>query len=150
MNPIIGLFFDILILAALGSTLFYCFRLSRQFNQMQSDKKAFEILIHNMNIASARAEAAIKSIKESAIGGSEALQGRINKSRSLIDELEIMLEAGDSLATRLEVLAKKSRIATMSNSIEELESEEKNGRLEIKPRTKAEQELLEAVKANKK
>jgi hypothetical protein len=138
MSQFISLFFDIVILAALGAIIFYCLRLSRQFNRLQADRKAFETLIQSLNVASARAEAAIRAIKEAAIGSGDALQDRINKSRALSDELEIMIQAGDSLANRLQTLAEKSRRAHVAIN--------ENPQTERQPRTRAERELLEAVK----
>ena len=137
MNPFVGLFFDIVILIALGVTIFYCLRLSRQFNQMRADRRAFETLIQSLNLASARAEASIKAFKETAVGNGDILQDKINKSRALSDELEIMIQAGDSLADRLQSLAEKSRKATTGDTEP----------AEMQPRTRAEKELLEAIKA---
>jgi hypothetical protein len=147
MSPFIGLFLNILILAALGVTIFYCLRLSRQFEQVRADRKAFETLIQALNFASARAEASIQSFKEMASGNGDALQDKINKSKAMAEELEIMVQAGDSLADRLQALAEKSRKASTDtpNPSETKQPETKQS--EIQPRTRAEKELLEAVKA---
>ncbi len=140
MSPFINLFFDIALLTALGVTVFYCFRLSRQFTQMRADRKAFEILIQSLNIASAKADASIKSFRETAVGSGDSLQEKINRSRALSDELEIMIQAGDDLANRLQSLAEKSRkVVTNKNSIEA-------SKLDIQPRTRAEKDLLEVIR----
>ncbi|MCK4946729.1 MAG: hypothetical protein KAS59_10800 [Alphaproteobacteria bacterium] len=140
MSPFINLFFDIALLTALGVTIFYCFRLSRQFTQMRADRKAFEILIQSLNVASAKADASIKSFRETAVGSGDSLQEKINRSRALSDELEIMIQAGDDLANRLQSLAEKSRkVVTNKNSIEA-------SKLDIQPRTRAEKNLLEAIR----
>ena len=158
MSAFIGLFLNILILAALGVTIFYCLRLSRQFNQMRADRKAFETLIQSLNFASARAEASIQSFKEVAVGNGDILQDKINKSRAMAEELEIMIQAGDSLADRLQMLAEKSRKASAdtsnSSDIKQPETQQKHSpaaetkhSLAAEPRTRAEKELLDAVKA---
>ncbi|MCK5556343.1 MAG: hypothetical protein KAI76_08900 [Alphaproteobacteria bacterium] len=140
MSPFINLFFDIALLTALGVTVFYCFRLSRQFTQMRADRKAFEILIQSLNVASAKADASIKSFRETAVGSGDSLQEKINRSRALSDELEIMIQAGDDLANRLQSLAEKSRkVVTNKNSIEA-------SKLDIQPRTRAEKDLLEVIR----
>ncbi len=139
MSPSVSLFVNIVILAALAVTIFYCLRLSRQFNQMRADRKAFETLIQSLNLASSRAEASIRSFKETAVGNGDILQDKINKSRALSDELEIMIQAGDSLADRLQALAEKSRRAATDTS--------PAPSAEIQPRTRAEKELLDAIKA---
>lgn len=144
MNPLVGLFFDILILAALGVTIFYCLRLTKQFDQMKADRKAFDDLIKALNFASQRAEGSIQAFKEMATGGSDVLQEKINKARGLADELEIMIQAGDSLADRLQALAEKSRKASTDTA--PLESQPRDNQTGV-PRTRAEKELLEALKA---
>ena len=150
MSPIVGLLLNILILAALCVTIFYCLRLSRQFNQMRADRKAFETLIQSLNFASARAEASIQSFKEVAVGNGDILQDKINKSRAMAEELEIMIQAGDSLADRLQALAEKSRKgsaeAPAAAETKPLAAEQRHS-LAAEPRTRAEKELLEAVKA---
>src|SRR4051812_13462455 len=142
MNPMVGLSFDILILAALGVTIFYCLRLTKQFDQMKADRKAFDDLIKALNFAAQRAEGSIQAFKEMATGGGDVLQEKINKARGLADELEIMIQAGDSLADRLQSLAEKSRKASADAPAE---PQQKSSAPE--PRTRAEKELLEAIRA---
>ena len=147
MSPVVGLLLNILILAALGVTIFYCLRLSRQFDQMRADRKVFETLIQGLNAASARAEASIKSFKEVAVGNGDILQDKINKSRAMADELEIMIQAGDSLADRLQGLAEKSRRASTDAPGQPEAKQPEKHPLAAEPRTRAEKELLDAVKA---
>jgi hypothetical protein len=150
MSPVIGLLLNILILAALGVTIFYCLRLSRQFTEMRADRKIFETLIQALNLASARAEASIRSFKEMAAGNGDLLQDKLNKSKAMAEELEIMIQAGDSLADRLQSLAEKGGKAAAENSRKaaaDTSSAPEARQSEIQPRTRAEKELLEAVKA---
>ena len=102
MGAYAGLVFDIVILVALGATIFYARKLSAQFSAMKDDRRAMEQLIAALNTASSRAEAAIKSLKEAATTGGDSLQEKINAARGLSDELEIMVQAGDNLAERLQ------------------------------------------------
>jgi len=140
MSPFVGLLFDIVIVAALGVTIFYCRHLSRQFNEMQSNRKAFETLIQSLNTASSRAETVIRSLKEAAIGSGDALQEKSGRARALADELEIMIQAGDNLANRLQSMAEKGRRANAADGSVPPETE-------AQPRSRAEKELLEALKA---
>lgn len=135
-----GIFFDILILAALAGTIFYSFRLSRQFNDLRADRKAFEQLIQALNVAASRAEGAVHGLKEAVKGSADQVQDKINTARVLTDELDIMIQAGDNLAERLQATAEKSRSAVMH--------EEPRGK--DQPRTRAERELMEALKAKQK
>ncbi|MFH1158856.1 MAG: DUF6468 domain-containing protein [Pseudomonadota bacterium] len=141
MSPVVNLFFDIALLTVLGVTVFYCFRLSRQFTLMRADRTAFETLIRSLNVASAKADASIRSFRETAVGSGDALQDKINRSRALSDELEIMIQAGDNLANRLQSLAEKSRRAVTGEDGAEATKPD------IQPRTRAEKDLLEALKA---
>jgi hypothetical protein len=162
MSSVTGLLLNILILAALGVAIFYCVRLSKQLNQVRAERKAFETLIQSLNFASARAEGSIQSFKEVATGNGDILQDKINKARAMVDELEIMIQAGDSLADRLQNLAEKSRrvsgaIAPESNlgrgapvdssQQETRQPEVQSKPLAAEPRTRAEKELLDAIKA---
>lgn len=147
MNPMVGLIFDVVILAALGATIMYARRLSEQFNKMQADKQAFEQLIAALNLASSRAEGAIKALKEAVLQGGDQLQDKVNKARALSDELEIMIQAGDNLAERLSGAAENSRkkpqAPTLSSRADMVEDDDATPQ----PRTRAEKELLEALKA---
>lgn len=145
MSAYTGLFFDIVILAALAATIFYAHRLSKQFQAMQADRKAFEQLIANLNIAASRAEAATKALKEAVQQGGDQLQDKINKARELSDELEIMVQAGDNLAERLQELATGSRKAAVKPDAPEAPAAPGNDMPQ--PRSRAEKELLEALKA---
>ena len=143
---------DTLTLAACGAAIFYCIRLSRQFERMRADRRSFELLIQSLNTAADRAADAIKAFKDMAEGEGDALQERINKSRAMANELEIVIAAGDSLADRLESLAEKSAKTAAepqrNPAVEKTSAPEKAiSAPEARPRTRAEKELLEAVKA---
>ena len=135
----LGIVMDVVIIGALGFAIFHALRLQKQFDRMQADKKAFEALIAALNMAASRAEAAIKALKDAAGGTGDTLQQKINAARGLSEELGIVIQAGDNLAERLTVLAGKSAAAHAQESPVE----------ELQPRTKAEKELMEAVKARR-
>jgi len=142
MNSILSLIFDIAIFAALAVVIYYCIRLSRQFTQMSEDKKAFDNLFKSMNVASSRAESAIKSMKEVVSIESSVLQDKINKGKGLTEELEIIIQAGDSLANRLEELSSKH--SKTSHGRKHDDEDENNFK------TQAEKNLMEAVRAKHK
>ncbi len=149
MSAWITLALDLVILTALGATIFHALRLSRQFQQMQVDRKAFETLIAALNVASSRAEAAIQSLKTTSIESGDRLQEKINRARALAEELEIIVQAGDSLAGRLESLAEKSRKSTTSTAApaEMADSPAAAEKTALQPRSRAEKDLLDAIKA---
>lgn len=136
MENATAMIIDLVILAALGATMYRAWQLSRQFEALQADRKAFEQMIQSLNLAASRAEAAIRGMKEAAAEAGDRLQDRINKARALSDELEIMVQAGDNLAERLNKLAEGGRKA--ASPAEEPATA---------PRTRAEKELMDALKA---
>lgn len=152
MSPYVGLTFDIIILVALAATMWRAVTLSRQFERMQADRKAFEQLIQALNLAASRAEGAIRAIKDSAIESGGVLQDKVTKARGISDELEIMIQAGDNLAERLQALAEKSgRAVGADRAMPEKETAATaDSKLAAQPRTRAEKELFDALKAKQK
>lgn len=145
----IAITIDVLILAALAATIFYAAKLSRYFSTLKSDQADMQKLVKSLDLAAGRAETAVKALKETAVLSGGQLQEQIGKGRGLFDELALMIEAGDNLANRLQSVAEKSRKAatpapTAPAPISEQDPLPKDG-----PRTKAERELAEAVRAGK-
>lgn len=145
MTPYLNLAFDVVVVIALGVTIFYAVRLSSQFSRIQSDRQAFEKLIQALNIASERSEYAIRSLKEAATENGDRLQEKVNAARALTEELEIMIHAGDNLAERLQKIAEQSRKTVVSSSGVEL-TDEIIREPASQPRTRAEKDLLEALR----
>ena len=159
MSPIISLVFDVLIFGLLSVTIFYCIKLSRQFSDIEKSKIAFENLIKSMNFASARAEAAIQDLKKTVNEEGSILQEKINKALGIESELEIIIQAGDSLADRLEQASSNrgSKVdPDITNFIEEDNLPDDSvasfveDNLEDEYKTQAEIDLLEAVRRRQK
>ena len=153
-----ALIIDVILLLLLCVTLFFGIRLSRQFSEIKADQQRMAALVRDLNAASDKAASAVENMKNTAVVTSETLQGQISKGQALFDELEIMVEAGDSLAERLQNIAAKSRrtVEGTDKSATSLKggskkkttsSAEKNESKDAKARTRAEKELLDALKA---
>jgi len=110
---------------------------------MSEDKKAFDNLIKSMNIASSRVESAIKSLKEAVSVEGTLLQDKINKGKGLTEELEIIIQAGDSLANRIEELSSENSKTSHGKKYEDDEDKDNF-------KTQAEKNLMEAVRAKHK
>lgn len=136
-----GLVLDILLLGALAAAMHRAWILSRQFEQVKADRAAFEQLISALNIAAGRAEEAIEGLRAATTAAGDSLQSKVNAARALEGELEIMLQAGDSLAERLQAAAEKSRGAAAPSAPEIPAAKTPE------PRTRAEKELLDALRA---
>lgn len=154
MSVYVSLILDVIMLGVLGATIFYARRLSKQFNEMKADRKAFEKLIEAINNATSRADAATRSLREAAQQSGDKLQEKINAARGLADELEIIVQAGDHLAERLETLARRNP-SPSRDVIEDAPAVERHPvdkpvaerPAASQPRTRAEKELLEALRA---
>ena len=143
----VAMILDVVVLIGLVATIFYAVRLSRQFEVLQKDKGQLDLLIQNLSNATNRADIAVKNMRDTAIDTGENLQSKINTSRALFDELEIMIEAGDNLADRLQNLAEKGRKASTKPSKNKAAASKKTG---DENHSRAEKELLAALKANQK
>lgn len=140
--PSLGLVLDILLLGALGAAMHRAWILSRQFEQVKADRAAFEQLISALNIAAGRAEEAIDGLRAATTAAGDSLQSKVNAARALEGELEIVLQAGDSLAERLQAAAEKSRGGA-------LPAPEVPAAKTPEPRTRAEKELLDALRTKR-
>lgn len=141
-----GLVLDIILLGALGAAMHRAWLLSKQFEQVKADRAAFEQLISALNIAVGRASEAIDGLKAATGDAGDALQSKVNAARALQGELEIMLQAGDSLAERLESAAEKSRVSSTAAPAAEPPSARPAVPKTPEPRTRAEKELLDALR----
>lgn len=148
MSGYVSLFFDVILLAAFAATIFFSLRLSRQFASMQADRKAFEALIQALGTAAGKSEAAVGALKTTAIESADILQEKINSGRDLAAELEIMIQAGDNLADRLQSAAEKGARAR-PDAVPSGDAPLKTA--DAPPvKSRAERELIEALKAKQK
>lgn len=144
--PSLGLIMDIVLLGALGVAIHRAWMLSKQFEKTRADRAAFEQLISALNIAAGRAEEAIDGLKAAVNDAGDGLQSKVNTARALQAELEIMLQAGDNLAERLQALAEKGRIQHAAPAAHETPA----AAPATAPRTRAEKELLDALRDKSK
>ncbi|NCC22509.1 MAG: hypothetical protein EOM26_08605 [Alphaproteobacteria bacterium] len=105
MIEFLGLALDILIVALLAATIFYSIRLSANLKIFRESRGQIANLLEDLSNNIAHAEQAIAGLRETARDGGKELQDTIDKGRALSDELQLVTEAGDNLARRLEKLA---------------------------------------------
>ena len=104
-----GLFLDLIVIVLLGATIFYAMRLTRYLEQFRSNRSDMERLIRDLSMQITRAQEGIGTLDTLAKESSDELRGLLNKGRAMTDELQLITEAGDSLATRLEQLSMRAR-----------------------------------------
>jgi hypothetical protein len=111
---ILGLALDIAVLIGLGFTIFYCLRLSRSMNNFRQHRQDMGVLINDLSKNIDEALRAIDGLKIAGDRSGRDLQKIISESKSVSRELQEINEAGNSLASRLENLAGKSRASSQS------------------------------------
>ncbi len=108
-ESLLGIFLDITILICLGVSIFYAFRLSKSLSNFKSYREEFLKLIQDVSSSITDAQNAVESLKAASQQSGAHLQDLIDDSTQLADELQLMNEAGNNLAKRLEGLAERNR-----------------------------------------
>ncbi|MCD8570268.1 MAG: DUF6468 domain-containing protein [Alphaproteobacteria bacterium] len=109
MDISLSLIMDVIVLAALAVTIYYAVRLSRSLSVFRQYRHEFSNVLAQLSKNIDQANAAILGMKEASRSSGEHLQELIDQARLLTDELNLINQAGDSLAGRLENLAEKNR-----------------------------------------
>ena len=100
---------DILIAILLAATIFYAVRLTFHLRNFRQNRRELDKLINNLNSEIDTAHKAIEGLRTTSQEAGEDLQDKISKAQGLSEELQLMNEAGDNLAARLEKLAERNR-----------------------------------------
>lgn len=99
---------DILIVVLLVATIIYAARLSLYLKRFRDSKSDLENIITDLSRQIEKADKAIRNMHDAAEKGGNELQKRMDRANAMFDELQMVVEAGDALATRLEKLAVRS------------------------------------------
>ena len=97
-----GFILDGVVAALLAATITYCFILYRRLNVLREASAEMRQVLAGFNAATARAQSGVAVLKQLSGDSAGALQDRIEKARSLSDELQFMTEAAAHAAERLE------------------------------------------------
>lgn len=108
-SGVFGLVLDIVVIAMLGVTIFYALRLSRHLETFRSNRADMQTLIRELGSQITKAQEGIGALDDMSRERGDELRRLVAKAQGLLDELHLMTESGDSLATRLEGLATKNR-----------------------------------------
>lgn len=104
-STILSLILDLSILACLGGTIFYAFRLTNALSNFRDHRKDLQGLITDLTENVDRAVQATEILKATSMNAGQDLQGTINEAKALSSELQEINEVGNNLAKRLEGLA---------------------------------------------
>jgi hypothetical protein len=102
MNISFPLILDILIVILLSATIGFAIVLNRRLSRLRDNKSELDDLVKGFADAAGRAEVSVAGMKDTAAKSAEVLQKSIDRAQALRDELQFMIEAADSLASRLE------------------------------------------------
>lgn len=95
------LLLDVLVATLLSATIFYCWQLNRRLVVLRGGHDELRLLIENLNEATRRAQVATVELKSSSDTVGTRLNGQMAGARALVDELKMIVEAGNTLADRV-------------------------------------------------
>ncbi|MBY6262304.1 hypothetical protein EI613_10305, partial [Azospirillum sp. 412522] len=101
MSPLVSIIIDVVMVGLLAATIAYAIILNRQIIKLRESRGEMAELIQGLNEAMGRADSGVRTLKKAAGDTGEDLQRTVIKAQALRDELQFMIEAGDTLANRL-------------------------------------------------
>lgn len=110
---------DIIILVALGVTIFYAVCLSRNLNKFRLHREEFNGFMAEFTRNIESAETAVHNLKQVGLTTGEPLRRKVRDAQHLSDELKMMIESAENIANRLE------KASSSSSSEEGLAGEKK-------------------------
>lgn len=100
---------EIIVAALLIATCGYCFILSRKLRALRRGQAELKTLIEKFDEASRRAERNLAVMQKSGLSASRDLDAVTVRAHALIDELSVMVNAGDHIAGRIEGVVNEVR-----------------------------------------
>ena len=109
MTEYIKIILDIIILCGLAGFIFYAVKLSRALNSFRAHRAEFDQVMINLTQHIDNAQIAVNELKQTSKESGDDLHKLVRDAQFLADELQLINEAGNSLASRLEGLAERGR-----------------------------------------
>ena len=101
MMDILGLIFDLVLIGLLAAGISFAMKLTKQLNEMRASRAEMERFVLAFNATVTRAEAGVQNLKSAARSSGDDLEQLIEKGQSLRDELMFLTESADQIATRI-------------------------------------------------
>ena len=98
---------DGVVVVLLVTVIFFASRLSLYLREFRASRKDMDRLIRELSSGVERADAAMAGLREAARESGRDLQSMINEATSLVDELQLMSEAANNMACRMETVVEK-------------------------------------------
>lgn len=164
-NTVLSLVIDILMAGLLIVTLFYCSRLNKRIRLLQDAKSELAQIVQEFDESTQRATQSIAQIHEATNRISENIQHKIDKANFLADDLQFLIERSAKIAdkgegastaarptatarTQAAAEAPRHRAVPVHESPQAAPETGDKRRAGLRMRSKAEQELLDALKNN--
>lgn len=113
---VLALVLDVAIVGLLAATIAYAINLNRRLVHLRDSKAELDELVRGFAEAAERAEAGVHGMKQVAAEAGDRLQKTVDRAQGIRDELQFMVEAADSVASRLEGTITQPRPATPSTA----------------------------------
>ncbi|RMD88451.1 MAG: hypothetical protein D6807_05710 [Alphaproteobacteria bacterium] len=97
-----GLIIDLVLVLLLGAVLVACIRVNRGLVTIREGQAELASLAGRLDSATRQAREAITELKAESSRVEKDLSSEVRKARALADELLVITEAGENLASRLE------------------------------------------------
>lgn len=108
-TELLALLFDCVVMTLLGATIFFVYRLTKSLENFKQHRQELDSVIANLLSSIDRAERSVQALKLSSAEEAGRMEVLIEQAKSLSDELQIINQAGESMAVRLEKLAETNR-----------------------------------------
>ena len=105
MLEVLPMIMDAMIICLLSGTIFFAARLSHHIKVFRESREEMESLLNSLSSQITIADQAIDGLRANARESGRDLQQVINEAKALSEELQIMSQSGDRLASRIEKLA---------------------------------------------
>lgn len=105
---LLSMILDGAVILLLAAVIFFASRLSLYLRDFRAGRKDMDKLIRELSSSVEKADRAMAGLREAARDSGRDLQSMINEAKALTDELQLMSEAGNNMARRMETVAEKS------------------------------------------
>jgi TolA-binding protein len=142
---VLMMFLDVLVLAALGWTIYTMRTLAAQIKIIREGKTELQVLLQQLNMHISNAQGSVESMKKLADDKAKILQKQVTEASTVIEELQYIHKAADNVAQRLEKLTGTAAAPMRENEAKA----EAAATAASRPISKAEKELAEALAARR-
>jgi hypothetical protein len=104
-----GVMLELLTVVLLAATIVACFTLHRRVAVLRQAQAEMARAIEGFNLATARAEAGILSMRQASEDAGIALQKQIDKARAVAEDLSVAVRTGDRIVNRIGQAAEAGR-----------------------------------------